>query len=838
MRKRLLISLFAFLLSLSAGATHIVGGEFELEHLSGFNYRLKLNLYFDVVNGDPGALDPYVTVNIFSKANNQRVGWQVMYLQERSLVPYTNIDCTIGELVTRKLVYYETIFLDPAVFDSPSGYYVTWERCCRNNTINNIVAPESAAQTFYMEFPPVVLNGQPFLNSSPILFPPLSDYACVGELFYFDFNGTDPDGDSIVYDMVTPLNGFTTPAMPVYTVVPESAPYPEITWQPGYGTTVQVQGTPPISIDASTGQLTMRPSRKGLFVFGIRAQEFRGGRKIGEVRRDFQVLVLDCPSNQTPQVVAREQGQQDFYEAGTVLRIDPTGNRCVDVFITDPDLSEFVSLRARPVNFSGQDFTFKGTTSGMINQGAALDSLKATLCFAECFDTEGKVYELDLIVSDDGCSLPRQDTVRLRLQIAPTPDTPPAISLTTTERVFKVKAGDRLTFDVLGIDTDEDVVSLTAEGQGFSLTEQDITFAGGSAAGEVISPFVWNIDCNTMKQQSYKVNFNVTSVVCDEEVTRTVTIEVQPEGTNNLPTLTSDQPDRVIELEVGQLFNANLFGADIDLDLLALLAEGEGFALADYGMSFSSTGGNGSATGVFSWTPTCIAFAKEAVRVKFVLKEDACAPDTEQELVLEFRITSPNNAPVLTSDKPMLTFDLKLNESFEAQLAGTDIDLDNLIITAAGDGFNMEEYGMSFESNPGKGSAAGLFRMQALCQAAEKGVVRVNFTLAEDACDPSPQLLTMEFRIEVPQIGDYVPPNIFTPNGDGKNDFFEVPDLPSEFCSAVFSSIRIYNRWGKEVYFNTTSNFKWDGSDVNDGVYFYVIDYKTTEYKGSVTLVR
>ena len=55
--------------------------------------------------------------------------------------------------------------------------------------------------------------------------------------------------------------------------------------------------------------------------------------------------------------------------------------------------------------------------------------------------------------------------------------------------------------------------------------------------------------------------------------------------------------------------------------------------------------------------------------------------------MLEFRINSPNNAPVLTSDKPVLTFDLKLNENFEAQLAGTDIDLDNLIITAAGDGF-------------------------------------------------------------------------------------------------------------------------------------------------------
>jgi gliding motility-associated-like protein len=145
---------------------------------------------------------------------------------------------------------------------------------------------------------------------------------------------------------------------------------------------------------------------------------------------------------------------------------------------------------------------------------------------------------------------------------------------------------------------------------------------------------------------------------------------------------------------------------------------------------------------------------------------------------------------------------------------------------------------MSFQSTGEAGNAAGTFKMQALCKAAELGVVRVNFILSENACAPSPQQLTMEFRIEVPRIADYVPANIFTPNGDGKNDFFEVPNLPSEFCTAVFSGIRIFNRWGKEVYSSTSSNFKWDGLGVNDGVYFYIIDYQTSKYRGSVTLVR
>lgn len=288
MKLRLLLLSLSFLfLSFKSFATHIVGGEFELSHIINYNYRLTLNLYFDDVNGSAGALDQSVTVTFFEKGTNRLLMTQVMPFRSRTPVNYTNIECAVGSLKTSKIVYFENIYLDPNRFNSPDGYYVTWERCCRNQTIQNIVSPQASAQAFYMEFPPVVKNGVFFQNSSPILFPPLSDYACLNELFYFDFDGTDPDGDSLVYDMVTPLNGYTTSAMPVYTTTPRAAPYPTINWLPGYSVTNQVQGTPPINIDRQTGQLTMRPTQKGLFVFGIRCQEYRNKVKIGEVRRDF-----------------------------------------------------------------------------------------------------------------------------------------------------------------------------------------------------------------------------------------------------------------------------------------------------------------------------------------------------------------------------------------------------------------------------------------------------------------------------------------------------------------------------------------------------------------------
>ena len=43
-----------------------------------------------------------------------------------------------------------------------------------------------------------------------------------------------------------------------------------------------------------------------LFEFCVLTEEFRNGKKIGEVRRDFQLKVIDCPTNNAPQSFLRE----------------------------------------------------------------------------------------------------------------------------------------------------------------------------------------------------------------------------------------------------------------------------------------------------------------------------------------------------------------------------------------------------------------------------------------------------------------------------------------------------------------------------------------------------
>ena len=88
-------------------------------------------------------------------------------------------------------------------------------------------------------------------------------------------------------------------------------------------------------------------------------------------------------------------------------------------------------------------------------------------------------------------------------------------------------------------------------------------------------------------------------------------------------------------------------------------------------------------------------------------------------------------------------------------------------------------------------------------------------------------------------------PNIFTPNGDGQNDYFQIGydtgepinDLNKYFLS---TKLVIFNRWGRTVYESKDYKNDWDGGNLPDGTYFYVLECKgytkNYNYQGSVMI--
>jgi len=65
-----------------------------------------------------------------------------------------------------------------------------------------------------------------------------------------------------------------------------------------------------------------------------------------------------------------------------------------------------------------------------------------------------------------------------------------------------------------------------------------------------------------------------------------------------------------------------------------------------------------------------------------------------------------------------------------------------------------------------------------------------------------------------------VPPNVFTPGGDGHNDALVFDGLENFPGSAVM----IYNRWGNKIYESPDYQNDWTGGSVEDGTYYYILN--------------
>ncbi|WP_343670785.1 Ig-like domain-containing protein, partial [Chitinophaga sp.] len=83
-------------------------------------------------------------------------------------------------------------------------------------------------------------------------------------------------------------------------------------------------------------------------------------------------------------------------------------------------------------------------------------------------------------------------------------------------------------------------------------------------------------------------------------------------------------------------------------------------------------------------------------------------------------------------------------------------------------------------------------------------------------------------------------PTLFTPNGDGQNDVFEIRGL-RQYAE---TELIIVNRWGNEVFKQKNYQNTWKGDGLNEGTYFYLLRIKRTAssgwevIKGYTTLVR
>jgi gliding motility-associated-like protein/uncharacterized repeat protein (TIGR01451 family) len=133
-----------------------------------------------------------------------------------------------------------------------------------------------------------------------------------------------------------------------------------------------------------------------------------------------------------------------------------------------------------------------------------------------------------------------------------------------------------------------------------------------------------------------------------------------------------------------------------------------------------------------------------------------------------------------------------------------------------------------------KGSAYSELRFSA--KASQHGTIKNMVKAVSAEADSNPNNNT---AIDYKQIAGINIPNVFTPNGDGRNDTFTIPDI----TKYQQNELVILNRWGGQVYQAKNYQNNWTGDKLEDGTYFYSLKVKNSngeeqEFKGYITMLR
>ncbi len=313
MKKYIFLLIVCFLyLTCNVFAGHVAGGEIYYTYLgkgvapNSSRYQITLRLFRECnpvpVNGVGLALLPTeVYIGIYKNTNpSSRVGGLVNVKRKGniSILDLSTYDpCLTNKIpVCYQIALYE---FEQELPDTPEGYVIGYQTCCRSNSIVNIEFYDipSGNQVFHAdgatytcEIPGTNILGTE-TNSSPVFHLKDTVLVCANSSFKVDFSASDSDlGDSLSYELCSAYDrGGTTNSADTNYSMP---PYKTVTYLTSYS------GSKPLGVNATidpvTGLIHGTAPSIGAYVVNVCVTEWRNGRVISTHRKDFTLKVTSC----------------------------------------------------------------------------------------------------------------------------------------------------------------------------------------------------------------------------------------------------------------------------------------------------------------------------------------------------------------------------------------------------------------------------------------------------------------------------------------------------------------------------------------------------------------
>lgn len=317
-------------------AKHIIGGDvfFECLSIDTINNRVVMHFEFQMYrdgrdeegadfDGGPNSQNLGAEFGLYRKVGN--VPWtfvtktapKVYNLRER--VPPNTQPCLIAP---------PAIFVERAVYEFDfeisiipgADYMVSYQRCCRSESISNLVAPGEFGAAFAIEFTAASLLA---CNNSPIFneFPPL--IVCAGFPLEYDHSARDAEGDEVLYEFCVPLsaggNDSNLPRSNCGAVIPDPSfcgpdEFRDVRFRtPQFSIAAPMGGDPVVGVDFNTGLISGTPTIIGEHVMAVCASEYRDGVLMSRIKRDFQFIVSSCEKAVEARIASdRTLGEKEF----------------------------------------------------------------------------------------------------------------------------------------------------------------------------------------------------------------------------------------------------------------------------------------------------------------------------------------------------------------------------------------------------------------------------------------------------------------------------------------------------------------------------------------------
>ena len=336
MKTLVLILAFAslnILISTEADASHILGGQITAEAVSGQNLTYKI--HFTIYSGK-GSQVSFGSYEIFVGS-----GRPVVVENEEFKREFLDEDSLFVK-VTLEILH---------TYPGPGEYLLSYREFNRDQDIVNM--HNSVTTPFYMETKLTIdpLSG---INSTPVLSDPESLLTNVKTKFMQNINATDPNGDSLSYELVPPkqdkaifAEGYFLPhRLGINSVNPPT----------------REDGSFPAVLKIEEGRLIWdAPAYGGKYTIAFKVKEWRkidnAWKEIGYITRDFTVYVADTlnNSNGADYITATEE-ETEIQDA--VLYPNPTGGK-FHLKISEPWINSQLSV---------QDITGKLIYHNAVNQ--------------------------------------------------------------------------------------------------------------------------------------------------------------------------------------------------------------------------------------------------------------------------------------------------------------------------------------------------------------------------------------------------------------------------------------------------------------------------------------